>query len=275
MITVFGGSGFIGSHIIKYLRENKVDYYTPTRDEDVNNRNLDDVIYCIGLTADFRRKPFDTVDAHVTKLSSVLKNSNFNSFTYLSSTRVYIHNVEAKEESNLIVNSNDPSDIFNASKITGEILALNCGKKNIKIARISNVYGLDLESENFLTSIIKDAIFSSSIVLETTLNSSKDYIKIDDVVKMLVELSQKKINGIFNVSSGKNITNKNILELLSENTGADYSIVENPKEIVIPIIPNDKILKELNYKLEGNFEKDIVEIINQFKHNLGKHGINK
>jgi len=29
------------------------------------------VIYCIGLTADFRQKPFETIEAHVSKLAEV------------------------------------------------------------------------------------------------------------------------------------------------------------------------------------------------------------
>ena len=50
---------------------------------------LGHVIYAIGVTADFRWKPFETVDAHVSTLAQLLKNSQFDSWLYLSSTRVY------------------------------------------------------------------------------------------------------------------------------------------------------------------------------------------
>ncbi|MES2850099.1 MAG: hypothetical protein V4685_13660, partial [Bacteroidota bacterium] len=91
MITVLGASGFIGSSIMKKLKEQNTQYFAPERNEVITNRDLGDVIYCIGLTADFRTKPFETVDAHVCKLKQVLNECTFNSLTYLSSSRVYIN----------------------------------------------------------------------------------------------------------------------------------------------------------------------------------------
>jgi len=61
----------------------------PTRDESLDGRDLGHIIYCIGITADFRRRPHDTITAHVTKLQEVLTRTSFESLVYLSSTRVY------------------------------------------------------------------------------------------------------------------------------------------------------------------------------------------
>src|ERR1700686_1955024 len=89
LITVLGGSGFIGSHLVQKIRQLGMDCYRPERDDELAGKKLGDVIYCIGLTADFRRKAFQTVDAHVCKLRDVLERCDFDSLSYLSSTRLY------------------------------------------------------------------------------------------------------------------------------------------------------------------------------------------
>src|SRR6267378_3887747 len=141
MITVLGASGFIGSHLVKRLRELNIECLAPGREEQLPGRNLGEVIYCIGLTADFRSRPFDTVDAHVCKLLSVLRDCEFDSLLYLSSTRLYEgHSQTAREEDSLKFGPTNPSDLFGLSKALGESLSLACGKK-VRVVRPSNVYG--------------------------------------------------------------------------------------------------------------------------------------
>lgn len=169
LITVLGASGFIGSHLVRKLKSQGYDYYAPEKDEDVSMRNLGNVIYCIGLTADFRAKPFDTVDAHVCYLLKVLKQYKFDSFLYLSSTRVYGIREDTAYEEDIIHNQPlDFSDLYNISKIMGESLCFAAGKDKMRVVRLSNVYGYDSKSENFIFSLIRDALREKKIVLNTT-----------------------------------------------------------------------------------------------------------
>jgi nucleoside-diphosphate-sugar epimerase len=192
MVTIFGATGFVGSNLKDKLVSLGIITYLPKRGEEMLGKNLGHVIYCIGLTADFRTKPFETVEAHVCYLSEVLQKCQFESFTYLSSTRLYIktRKKEGKinEEDNIVLNSNDPEDIFGSSKILGELLLLNSGRDNVKIVRLSNVFGSDLTSRNFLNSIIRDAIIHKKVELFTTPDSSKDYISIEEVCDALVKI---------------------------------------------------------------------------------------
>ena len=66
-VVIIGGAGFIGRHLKQRLEELKIDYFNPARGETLD-RPLGDVVYCIGLTADFRSRPCDTIDAHVCAL---------------------------------------------------------------------------------------------------------------------------------------------------------------------------------------------------------------
>ena len=90
--TILGANGFIGSNLVKFLKTKNCEIFTPNISE-ITSENLGHVIYCIGITSDFRERPFDTVNSHVSLLNDFLKNHNFESFLYLSSTRVYMNSL--------------------------------------------------------------------------------------------------------------------------------------------------------------------------------------
>ena len=148
--TILGASGFIGSNLVKFLEQKGVECFCPERDYQYTKKeDLGHVVYCIGMTSDFRFKPVETIEAHVCKLNQVLNNSLFSSFLYLSSTRVYNGCVSGDESSNLSVNPNDFSDLYNISKIMGESVCLSKENEKIRVARLSNVIGDDFNSSNF------------------------------------------------------------------------------------------------------------------------------
>ena len=136
MITVLGASGFIGSHLVQKLSEQKIHFYAPNRNTILKNKDLGDIIYCIGLTSDFRTKPSETVEAHVCFLNKVLKDFKFKTLTYLSSTRVYVNSKKKKVDENTLLNIsiNESEDLYNLTKLTGERLCLSSGR----ITKIAN-----------------------------------------------------------------------------------------------------------------------------------------
>src|SRR6476659_903845 len=87
--TVLGAGGLIGSRLATSLARAGHEVFAPPRDHELNGEPLGHVIYAIGVTADFRTRPFDTVAAHVCQLQKVLSEGHFDSLLYLSSTRVY------------------------------------------------------------------------------------------------------------------------------------------------------------------------------------------
>ena len=116
LVTVLGATGFIGSHLVEKLKKLGMRVFAPRRDEEVEGRDLGRVIYCIGLTADFRERPIETVEAHVCRLARVLRDCDFQLLLYMSSTRLYKSNpAPAREENAIQVTSLDPDDLYNAS----------------------------------------------------------------------------------------------------------------------------------------------------------------
>ena len=68
--TIFGGRGFIGRHLVSYLRGCGHEVLDQeASDLSSQSKNLGNVIYSIGLTGDFRSRPYDTVEAHTSLLS--------------------------------------------------------------------------------------------------------------------------------------------------------------------------------------------------------------
>lgn len=247
--SVFGANGFIGSNMVHFLKsQNHECSELEPNDEKIFDRPLGNVIYCIGLTADFRERPFDTVEAHVCLLHKILKGCKFDSFLYLSSTRVYSNSTSTNERDRLHVEPTNPDSLYNISKLMGESLCLASKSQNIRIARLSNVVGIGGNHNDFLNSLIHDASSNKKVLLHTTPTSEKDYVYIDDVIKILEKIAINGKENLYNVASG---TNTKVIEIINEiinitNCKIDFSpdAVENS----FSKINIEKIQKEFNFK---------------------------
>ncbi len=260
MITVLGSGGFIGSSLVKKLKAKGIPYNAPAKGEEAA-QNLGHVVYCIGLTADFRRKPFETVEAHVCLLNKILEKAKFESLTYLSSTRVYISSKEKEvfENTPITISIDDPDELYTLTKLTGERLCLSSGH-NAKVVRLSNVYGDDYSSENFIIDIIKRIKTEKFIRFFTTPASAKDYISIDPLCDLLISIAVKGKEKIYNVASGENVSNADIIGILKEHYKFGYDFDDNAREIVFPLINIDRIKNEFGFISKTN-KKNISELI--------------
>lgn len=242
--TVLGASGFVGSHLVAQLRQEGHDCWAPSRDEPaLFDRDLGHVVYCIGLTADFRTRPLDTVRAHVCVLAEVLEKARFDSLLYLSSTRLYRGAESGREEETL-----KGGDLYNLSKATGESLCHACGRSNVRVARLSNVFGDDFASDNFLPSLIRTAITEKSILLGTTLDSAKDFIGIDDVVSVLPKIAARGKYRCYNVASGRNVSNLEITEKIKQAVECRVEVKGDAQRIIFPAIDIERLRDEFAFK---------------------------
>lgn len=243
MITVLGASGFIGSRLVKRLAALGREHRVVRRDDPLPAGSLGLVVYGIGLTADFRSRTLDTVEAHVCKLLEILRRGDFESLIYLSSTRLYVAGHSTHEESPIQVAPLDPSDLYNLSKAMGESLVLNCGRP-ARVVRISNVYGDDYSSNNFLSTIINDAISQRKVVLQTAAGSAKDYVSIDNVVDGLIAITTSGNERVYNLASGENVSNDQLAESLRRSTGCTVEYSQNAPLVTFPPINIDRLRAE-------------------------------
>lgn len=224
-ITVLGAGGFIGSHLVRHLQQAGCEPFAPGRgDARVFTEDLGHVVYAIGLTADFRTRPLDTVEAHVCLLRRLLAEGRFASLTYLSSTRVYAGAASTSESVRLSVNPCDAGDLYNLSKLTGEALCLHGGRPGLKVARLSNIVGLRPDPDIFIDQLLEEGRRLGHIELRTALRSRKDYLHVDDAVSLLGKLAVSPAAGIFNVASGEGVENGEIAEMLRTHMGYGVSV---------------------------------------------------
>ncbi len=264
MITILGATGFFGSHLVKRLAQEGTEYYAPSRDAVLTDRPLGTVIYTIGLTADFRTRPFDTVEAHVCKLLGLLRDGDFDKLVYVSSTRVYNRQMPiALEDEPLLVNPLVPTDNFNISKLMGESIALRSGRK-VSCVRVSNVYGPDFNSDNFLTSVLRDAVTQGKVTLQTKLASAKDYVSIDDVVDGLLTIARKGEQPIYNLGGGRQTTHQELGDEIAHLTGATFDVVENAYDMSFPPISIARMQQEFSYSPAYVLD-DLEKLVQMFR----------
>lgn len=246
--TILGGSGAIGRRLIAHLAARGVEVFAPARGDDaIFSRPLGHVIDAIGITADFRTRPLETVEAHVCVLREILARANFSSLLYLSSTRVYatLPPGEIVDEDTLLrVDPNSASDLYNLSKIMGESLCLHCGHAHVRAARLSNVVGGDdQDSQNFIPALIAEAK-SGRIVLRSARASAKDYIHIDDVAALLPEIAVRGRARLYNVASGIAITNGEWADAIAARTGCTIEETADAPVLRFPPISIARIREE-------------------------------
>lgn len=260
--TVIGGSGFIGSALCHHLGAFGWNVWIPERNDPLLfKRDLGVVFYCAGLTANFRERPFDTVEAHIQVLSMILQYGKFTSLVYLSSTRVYANSERTTEDSPLLLRSDDASDLYNLSKLMGESLCLN-SSRSVRIARLSNVYGVGMPEKIFLAEVLIEACRTGHVRFRSSINSEKDYISVSEVVRILPSLLLFEENGIFNVASGNNISNKEIANQL-ECLGISFEFEKGAPEIRFPMIDIGK-LKAAIGGVRNNLIDDFPTLFNKF-----------
>lgn len=233
--TVLGATGFIGRHLVRALTGQGHEVFAPGRDDvAILERPLGTVYYCIGLTADFRQRPFDTIDAHVCLLRQILERADYDALVYLSSTRVYAGSDTAEESQTIRVRPDSPDHLYNLSKLMGENLTLSAGR-NSRVARLSNVLGPDMGPDNFVGSVLDEATRTGRVRFHTSRDSSKDYVWIDDVVAGLIALAAPEAAPITNIAGGRNVTHGEIADWLRAR-GVDVEVDADAPTTTFPAI---------------------------------------
>lgn len=248
--TVLGATGFIGRHVATHLRSRGHEVLTPARDAALVGQSLGHVICAIGLTGDFRERLFDTVDAHVAVVARLLPTIDYESFMYMSSTRVYRGlgaGARAHEESALsIVPCRD--SVYDLSKMTGEALCLSQDKSSVRVVRLSNVVGPGMSPHTFLGAVVEEARLTGSVVIRDHPKSAKDYVLIENVSPLVEKVALEGQHRVYNVAAGRNISALEIASYLKDvGIHAVFSEISSTPR-VFPRIDCSRIVKEFAFE---------------------------
>ena len=259
--TIFG-KGFVGTSLSTYLKKNNHKVFSPKKKKFKFNKNLGHVVYCIG-NQNWLENLEKTFEANVSMVAKIIFNNKFESFTLISSTRLYFANKEGRTKENdfIKVNTNRNDFLYNSLKITSENLCLSLVNKKIKVVRISNLYGENFTNQSYiLPTWIRDSVKKKRINLYINKNSTKDFIHVDDAFEVLLKVILKGKYRLYNIATGKNIKLSKILEKIKKISNCKIHSKSKLKIVKEPKINIDRIKKEFGFRAKRN----LIELINKF-----------
>ncbi len=238
LFTILGAAGTIGRALAEHLRVRQHAVQAVGRsdlpDFLASGRPAGHVIDCIGLTGDFRSRLLDTTDAHVGVTARCLGALAYDSFLFLSSTRVYANGVTTHEDTALSCRPADPSDLYNLSKLTGEALCLTDPRPTTRVVRLSNVFATDPGADTFLGQVLAEGRATGRVLLRQGAESEKDYVSLDDVVHLLPAIARHGRHRIYNLAAGTNVSHRQIADALRDRFGWEIAFAPDAPAVRFP-----------------------------------------
>lgn len=307
-ILVVGGSGFIGTNILKKINKDKYKSFATTfknkKFSKVKNvkyykgnlkninfckkitKKIDTVIMCAAVSSGamvIQKNPMFHVDDNVLMNLNILKSCAENKvkkFIFISSNTVYPVSTKAMSENDLNYSLFDKYFNVGWMKIFSEkICQMYKNKMKILIIRPGNIYGPHDKFDPIKSKVVPSLIrkFENKIKIEVWGDGKdiKDFIYIEDFVEIILKLLNLPFNFLtLNVASGKSISLNKIINLmikLYKRNKKDIRYNSN-KPTMIPIrkINVDKVKKLIKYELKFPLEKGILKTINWYRQNYRK-----
>ncbi len=296
-VLITGGAGFIGSHIVDLLIENKYDvsiidnlshgkvdnlnpkatfYKVDIRDSEIESIFLHEkpeILIHHAAQISVEKSIIDPIlDSHINIIGSInlfeaARKSGVKKIVYPSSAAIF------GEPKKLPIDENHPLDMisgYGVSKHTVEHY-LNVYKKIYGIEyivfRYSNVYGLrqDSKGEGGVISIFADKFAKNSKpIIYGNGEQTRDFVYIKDVaVANLVAIRSSKA-GIFNVCTNEETSINNLFKLFNQILDKDFiPEYQNEREgdIKKSYMSYEKINKELGWTPKYRLKDGLEEMI--------------
>jgi nucleoside-diphosphate-sugar epimerase len=262
--TILGASGYVGTALAAALEHAGHRVHPVTRATLPalleTSRNAGHVIDCIGLTGDFRSRPHDTAEAHVGVTARCLARLHFASFLFLSSTRVYARAMATAEATSLTCNPADPSDLYNLTKLAGEAVCLADPRQTVRVVRLSNVYGGVMPDDTFLGQLLREGRGTGAIRLRQSAKSSKDYVSLAQVTRLLPAIAATGRHRLYNLAAGVNTSHAAIAVVLRRHFGWHVDFAPGAPVVRFPLIDTTRLTVEFGAAL-SNFSADLATLV--------------
>ena len=282
-ILITGSSGFCGSYLSNYFKENTNEYtvYTTSRTKlnsenhiihDLSNTilenifpdNLDCVIHCAS-EVDQNKTNFDIIENNLRLYYNLLKftsNSKIQNFINLSSISVYgTQNIPIDEHS-----KSNPESFYGLSKMFSENLCNFLLPDYVKLIhlRLGYVLGKILPQRYFLTRFKNSIKNNMPITLLNPDTTKFAFIDLNDIANICKISLEKNTHGIFNVVNDDFPSLREVyLEMTShlsfKKLNCDEKFDKNQESYTK--ISNRKIKDELGIKF-SSYQSSLKNIMN-------------
>jgi dTDP-glucose 4,6-dehydratase len=168
-----------------------------------------------------------------------------------------------------------PIDIYSASKLAGENIALSFGEMHgmdICISRAFNHYGPYQRPDFLIPSIILRLLRREKLVMGNP-NPTRDFSYVEDVVKGYALLAEKgRPSEIYHFGSGQERSVREIAETIMKISGARSEIHWNPDARRVDLLrslgDSSKAARELGWKPKVDFEDGIKKTVAWYRSQL-------
>jgi UDP-glucose 4-epimerase len=155
----------------------------------------------------------------------------------------------------------EPISFYGCGKFAAEkYLKLHSNDKDVPltILRISTVYGQRDRSNQMIPVFMRKALCDESIDLYGS--SSRDFIHISDVIKVIMSAIKLNQNNLFNIGTGKKFSNQFILKKIIEITKSESKITYLEKSTEYDFLcDNSKAIKYLDFNPMVSIEEGLVD----------------
>ena len=250
-ILITGGTGFIGTYLIKKLSRSKTKVLSLSRKTKINNNNI------IWIKSDLKLKikDFNYIKSFKPEIIIHLAWENIPDFSKkmckknLDKTKFFFKKVLAltsvrkiivsgscfeyfkksgnkKENNKINLNENFPrakNNIYNFLKKT-------CKKKQtFAWFRIFYAYGPGQRKESLIPSLMKSFKNNKKVEIKSPLLSN-DYIYVDDIVNVIIKATKIKFkSGVYNLGSGKYTKTVDIVKQIEKEKKSKLNLIYGNK----------------------------------------------
>jgi UDP-glucose 4-epimerase len=251
-VLVAGGSGFIGSYIVKKLNENGISVTILDQKElnnnygsfvkaDINdldvlskvmtNNNLTAVVHLVGFpnVGDCEKDPLMSFKLNTLSTQNVveaMRKTDVEKIVFASSASVYGYYVKGKVDEKAMPR---PDTMYGLHKLFSEQIIKSYGVKyGIKyvILRLFNVYGGDPTSRSDVVSLFIKQVLNRRPLVLMGAKKFRDFIHVEDVAQAFLMSCDTKIeNKVLNIGSGIKTTLERLANIF-KNVVPDVQIIK-------------------------------------------------
>ena len=278
------GSGFIGTHFARTLANNGSSYQLVSSAE-CDLTNLDQVqqtlqncdsntsiimTACVTRLRDNSYLGFHQNVLMAENLAAFLKSHTVRNVVFLSSVDVYGLLEEGK-----IIHEDlplNPDDYYAMSKVVSEfILTKGCSAQNIPLAilRLTGVYGPGDDGKSTIWKLTQSAINRGVISVYGDGQDERDFITVQDVVKVILYEIATPRHHTVNIATGTSHTILEIAQCIAKTIPCKIELVpmleENrPKRAKIMLFDITRLKTELPEFTPTNISEGIQQYLNDF-----------